>query len=103
MELLGHMLAHFNERGWIKTKEQRTDSKHVVAAIKQLNRLEVVGEALQAALSALAVIAPVWLREQIAERIINSPYSPKYAVRICSLCSSSSPVPLRTTSPFSST
>ena len=41
---------------------QRTDSTHVVAAVRSLNRLERVGETLRAALNELAVIAPQWLR-----------------------------------------
>ncbi|MET7843690.1 transposase [Streptomyces sp. NPDC005356] len=41
---------------------QRTDSTHVLAAVRDLNRLEFVGEALRAALEAIAVAAPAWLR-----------------------------------------
>jgi transposase len=39
---------------------QRTDSTHVLAAIRVLNRLERVGETLRAALNTLAVVAPAW-------------------------------------------
>ncbi len=42
--------------------KQRTDSTHVLAAVRDLNRLEFVGETLRAALEALAVAAPQWLR-----------------------------------------
>ncbi|MFF9667030.1 IS1182 family transposase (plasmid) [Streptomyces viridifaciens] len=41
---------------------QRTDSTHVLAAVRDLNRLEFVGETLRAALEAIAVAAPAWLR-----------------------------------------
>ena len=41
---------------------QRTDSTHVLAAVRVLNRLERVGETMRAALNDLAVIAPDWLR-----------------------------------------
>jgi transposase len=41
---------------------QRTDSAHVLAAIRVLNRLELVGETLRHALNSLAVVAPDWLR-----------------------------------------
>jgi transposase len=41
---------------------QRTDSTHVVAAIRALNRVELVAETLRAALNALATVAPEWLR-----------------------------------------
>ncbi len=43
---------------------QRTDSTHVLAAVRALNRLEVVGEAMRHALNSLAVVAPDWLRAQ---------------------------------------
>ena len=65
MHLLDHMLANLSQRGWVKIDEQRTDSTHVLAAIRQLKRLEVVGETMRAALSTLAVEAPEWLKGQI--------------------------------------
>jgi hypothetical protein len=40
---------------------QRTDSTHVLGAIRALNRLELAGESLRAALEALAAAAPGWL------------------------------------------
>src|SRR5439155_26177988 len=40
---------------------QRTDSTHVLAARKTLNRLECVGETLRHALNSLAAAAPEWL------------------------------------------
>src|SRR5215813_15645050 len=43
----------------------RTDSTHVVAAIRALNRLECVGKTLRAALNDLAIVAPDWLRQQV--------------------------------------
>ena len=42
--------------------QQRTDATHVLAAVRQLNRLELVGETLRHALNALADAAPAWLR-----------------------------------------
>jgi transposase len=41
---------------------QRTDSTHVLGALRLLNRLEQVAETVRAALEALAVAAPDWLR-----------------------------------------
>src|SRR3954452_23821908 len=41
---------------------QRTDSTHVLAAVRDLNRLELLAETLRAALNAIAVAAPDWLR-----------------------------------------
>lgn len=46
--------------------KQRSDSTHVVAAVRKLNRLELVGETLRHALDALATVAPEWLRPQVA-------------------------------------
>jgi transposase len=40
---------------------QRTDSTHVLGAVRSLNRVEFVGEVMRAALNALAVAAPRWL------------------------------------------
>ena len=42
--------------------QQRTDSTHVLAAIRVLNRLELVAETLRAALNAVATVAPDWLQ-----------------------------------------
>jgi transposase len=41
---------------------QRTDSTHVLGAIRAMNRLECVGEAIRHALDILAIVAPDWLR-----------------------------------------
>lgn len=41
--------------------QQRTDSTHVLAAVRYLNRLETVGETMRHALNAVAELAPVWL------------------------------------------
>ena len=42
--------------------KQRTDSTHVLAAVRVLNRLEKVGETLRHALKSLAVVAPEWMQ-----------------------------------------
>ena len=61
--LLDTLLARVRARGLLKTRgRQRTDSTHVLAAIRALNRLERVGETLRHALNSVAVIAPDWLR-----------------------------------------
>ena len=63
--LLDTFLARARERGLLKARcRQRTDSTHVLAAIRVLNRLELVGETLRHALNCLAVVAPDWLRAQ---------------------------------------
>jgi len=52
------------ERGLVKKRgRQRTDSTHILAAMRVLNRLERVGETLRATLNVLASAAPEWLKE----------------------------------------
>jgi transposase len=63
-QLLDLLLVRCREQGWIKAQgRQRTDSTHVVGAIRALNRLELVIETLRCALNALASAAPEWLRQ----------------------------------------
>lgn len=60
---LDGLLARCRERGLLKARgRQRTDSTHVLAAVRALNRLELVRETLRHALDDLAVAAPDWLR-----------------------------------------
>ena len=62
--LLDKLLCRCKELGLVKAgNQQRTDSTHILGAIRSLNRLEVVGETLRAALNDLAVLAPEWLQE----------------------------------------
>ena len=61
--LLEALLVQCQAHGWLKARgKQRTDSTHVLAAIRTLNRLELVGETLRAALEGVAVVAPTWLQ-----------------------------------------
>jgi transposase len=61
--LLDALLERLRERGLVKARgRQRTDSTHVLAAVRTLNRLERVGETLRAALNELAAAAPGWLQ-----------------------------------------
>jgi transposase len=61
--LLDALLGWSRERGLLKARgQQRTDSTHVLAAVRARNRLEVVGETLRHALDSLSVAAPDWLR-----------------------------------------
>lgn len=54
------------ERQLVKARtRQRTDSTHVVAAVRELNRLERVVETLRAALNVLATVEPAWIRANI--------------------------------------
>ena len=78
--LLDTLLARVRELKLLKRRgRQRTDSTHVLAAVRTLNRLERVGETLRAALNELAAVAPDWLRalapaawyERYGERVEN--------------------------------
>jgi transposase len=60
--LLEALLALCKERGWLKARErQRTDSTHILAKVRAMNRHMCVGEAMRFALNSLAVVAPDWL------------------------------------------
>jgi len=60
--LLDRMLEKFKEQKLLKVRgSQRTDSTHILAAVRTLNRLESVGETMRAALNSLATVAPDWL------------------------------------------
>ena len=61
--LLDKLLERCQAHGLLKSRgQQRTDSTHVLAAIRVFNRLELVGETLRAALNELANAAPEWLQ-----------------------------------------
>ena len=61
--LLDKLLERCRALGWLNARgQQRTDSTHVLAAIRVLNRLELVAETLRAALNAVATVAPDWLQ-----------------------------------------
>jgi hypothetical protein len=55
---------------------QRTDSTHVLAAVRDLNRLQFVTETLRAALNALAAAAPDWLAG-----IVEAEWFDRYSAR----------------------
>ena len=75
--LLTLLLTHFQERGLLKAGgRQRTDSTHVLAAIRQLNRLELVGETMRYTLNQFAQLAPEWLG-----RIVSAEWSERYGRR----------------------
>jgi transposase len=79
-QLLDTLLDRLRDLGLVKPRgRQRTDSTHVLAAVRGLNRLERVGETLRAALNEVAVMAPAWLQalapaewyERYARRVEN--------------------------------
>lgn len=77
-QLLTAMLTLFKERGWLKARgKQRTDSTHVLAKIRAINRLVCVGETLRHTLNCLAIVAPVWLLEHSQPEWVD-----RYGVRL---------------------
>ncbi|MFI6063312.1 transposase [Streptomyces sp. NPDC051286] len=61
-KVLDLLLARLVEQGLLKAGgKQRTDSTHVVSAVRDLNRLELAGESVRAAVEALTVAAPHWV------------------------------------------
>src|SRR5262249_57244381 len=61
--VLDLLVARLVELGLLKARgKQRTDSSHVLAAVRQLNQVELVGESVRACVEALAAAAPDWVR-----------------------------------------
>src|SRR6266550_1420923 len=78
-QALDVLLASLVARGLLKPGgKARTDSTHVLAAVRDLNRLELAGESVRAALEALAVAAPDWL----AATLDVPDWTARYGVRI---------------------
>jgi len=76
--LLNDMLVKFKEKGWLKSGgQQRTDSTHVLAAVRQVNRLACVGETMRQTLEALAEVAPEWLLNQVTRDWFDR-YGPRF-------------------------
>ncbi len=65
--LLDALLDVCKQRGWVKAGgKQRTDSTHVLARVRSLSNLEMVGETLRAVLNDLAQLDADWLAQQIS-------------------------------------
>lgn len=66
LQLLDTLLNACKARGWIKARgQQRTDSTHVLAAVRTLDRLENVLETLHFVLNRLAATDPAWVQAQV--------------------------------------
>ncbi|HEY7492240.1 MAG TPA: IS1182 family transposase [Candidatus Tectomicrobia bacterium] len=62
-QLLDTLLVHCRAVGLLKARgQQRTDATHVLAAVRALTRLELLGETFRATLNDLATVAPTWLQ-----------------------------------------
>ncbi|MGW0877960.1 transposase, partial [Streptomyces sp. NPDC002740] len=77
-EVLDLILERISDLGLLRSGgRQRTDSTHVLAAVRTLNRMEFVGETLRAALEALAAAAPAWLSP-----LVTADWAKRYGARI---------------------
>ncbi len=67
------------DKGMLKAGgKQRTDSTHVISAVRDLNRLELAGECVRAALEALSAAAPHWVQQ-----VLDLPgWAERYRARI---------------------
>lgn len=64
--LLNHLLRCCQDQQWLKAGgKQRTDSTHVLARVRDMNRLECVGETMRFTLNSLATLLPDWLARHL--------------------------------------
>ena len=64
--LLDTFLSTCKARGWLKTRgTQRTDSTHILAAIRTLHRLACVLEAMHDALNQLSAADSTWVQQHV--------------------------------------
>jgi transposase len=62
-QILDLMLSKFQELKLLSARgKQRTDSTHVLTVVRDLTRLEHLGETLRYALNTVAEVAPTWLK-----------------------------------------
>jgi len=81
--LLDTLLDRFRGLGLLKAHgRQRTDSTHVLAAVRALNRLELVRETLRHALDVLAPVAAAWLRAHAQAEWVERYYGRSDAFRL---------------------
>lgn len=65
-QLLTDVLERCQGLGLVRAQgRQRTDSTHVLGAVRELNRYELVGESLRHALNALALVDGAWLQAHV--------------------------------------
>lgn len=75
---LDALLERLLAQGLVKARGRaRTDSTHILGAVRSLNRLELAGESVRAALEALAVAEPGWLAS-----VIDASWQLRYGARI---------------------
>jgi transposase len=77
-KVLDLLVARLVELGLLKARgKQRTDSTHVLAAVRQLNQIELVGESVRACVEALAAAAPDWVKA-----CLDAGWQDRYGARV---------------------
>lgn len=80
-KVLDLLLARLKDKNLLAAGgKQRTDSTHVISAVRDLHRLELAGESVRAALEALSACVPHWVEEALEV----SDWSRRYAERMSS-------------------
>jgi transposase len=78
-KVLEALLAKLAAEGLVRAGgKQRTDSTHVLAAVRELRTVELAGESVRAALEALAAACPDWL----AQRVCVADFTRRYGARV---------------------
>jgi transposase len=76
--VLDLLVARLVELGLLKARgKQRTDSSHVLAAVRQLNQVELVGESVRACVEALAAADPDWV-----QACLDASWQYRYGARV---------------------
>jgi hypothetical protein len=76
--VLDLLVARLVDQGLLKAGgKQRTDSTHVLAAVRLLNQIELVGESVRACLEAIAAADPDWM-----SAVLDAGWQRRYAARI---------------------
>ncbi|HET9247946.1 MAG TPA: IS1182 family transposase [Xanthobacteraceae bacterium] len=76
--VLDTLLERLAEHGLVGAgATMRTDSTHVISAVRDLNRLELAGESVRACLEQLVVAAP-----QVVAQLLDDSWGTRYAARV---------------------
>jgi len=75
--LLDRMIEVLKSQGILKSRQsQRTDSTHILTAVRDLSRLELVGKMMLHVLNSLAIVNPKWLKT-----IVPGEWQERYVTR----------------------
>ena len=72
------ILKRLSEKGFLKgKKKQRTDATHILASVRNMNRIEFVGETMRMTLTRIAQVDSIWLGEMISQDWVDR-YSQRF-------------------------